>query len=289
MILSNGELRIEISALGAELMSVYDLHNDTELLFNGDPKYWKRRSPVLFPNVGKTFENKMLIDGVTYATSQHGFARDREFVLESSTESSAVYLLKSDAATLERYPFDFELRIGYELHGRSMKVIWNVTNTSGKEMPFTIGGHPAFCFAHPTDAKEEYCLLLPGMDKLDCVLLDLASGTATPDNKVEIPLTGGVLPLTEELFARDALVLDDGQVKEVWLCRKDGEKRVGMKCEGFPNFGIWSVSGAPFVCLEPWMGRCDNFGFASELREKPNVNLLAPGKVFEVSYDVLLP
>jgi len=55
MIMENARLRVEIAELGAELMSVYDKKNETELLFNGDPAYWKRRAPILFPNVGKTF------------------------------------------------------------------------------------------------------------------------------------------------------------------------------------------------------------------------------------------
>lgn len=289
MILSNSDIRIEIAELGAELMHICNLRTNTELLWNGDPAYWKRRSPILFPNVGKTFENKMLIDGATYATSQHGFARDRVFTCEESGDDHATFLLRSDEETLKRYPFDFELRIRYALCGSTLTVTWNVTNTSAKEMRFTIGGHPAFCFDQPTDPKTDYCLFFPGKESLRYVLLDLASGTAMPEAQEELPLENGVLPLSDELFAKDALVLDDGQIEEVWLCRKDGSRRIGMRCPGFPNFGIWSVDGAPFVCLEPWMGRCDNRGFNRDISEKPNINRLAPGKVFEVSYDLLLP
>ena len=51
---------------------------------------------------------------------------------------------------------------------------------------------------------------------------------------------------------------------------------VEISCEGFPNFGIWSAGDAPFVCLEPWMGRCDNTGYDKELSQKPNINVLEP-------------
>ena len=88
----------------------------------------------------------------------------------------------------------------------------------------------------------------------------------------------------QEMFENDALIFDHGQISEVWLCRKDGTPRVGMRCEGFPNFGIWSVKDAPFVCLEPWMGRCDDIGFDRELSEKPNVNKVPAGGRFEQSY-----
>ena len=73
----------------------------------------------------------------------------------------------------------------------------------------------------------------------------------------------------------------------MWLCHKDGTPRVGMKCGGFPNFGIWSVKNAPFVCLEPWMGRCDDIGFDRELSEKPDVNKVPAGGRFEQSYVIV--
>jgi len=286
MRIRNEYLQVEISASGAELMSVYDRKRETELLWNGDPAYWKRRSPILFPNVGKTFGNVMHIDGKSYPTCQHGFARDMEFSLESATETDACFLLTSNAETLARYPFPFELRIRYELHGDSLNVIWLVTNTGTEEMAFTIGGHPAFCFARPEETKEDYCLYFPGLNQLEYLLLDPVSGTALPDAKKVLPLMNGILPLSDELFANDALILDNAQVEEVWLCHKDGTKRIGMICPDFPNFGIWSVKGAGFVCLEPWAGRCDNCGFEDELSLKPNVNLLSPGNTFAKRYEI---
>ena len=289
MHIRNEYLQVEIAAMGAELMSVYDLRHETELLWNGDAAYWKRRSPVLFPNVGKTFGNVMRINGKSYPTCQHGFARDMEFTLESSNETSACFLLASNEETLERYPFPFELRICYELKEDSLTVSWLVTNPGTEDMAFTIGGHPAFCFAKPEETKENYCLCFPGLESLEYLLLDPASGTARPDARKVLPLKNSILPLTDELFANDALILDNAQVEEVWLCHANGTKRVGMKCPGFPNYGVWSVKGASFVCLEPWAGRCDNCGFEAELAAKPNVNLLAPGKTFVKSYAIVLP
>lgn len=289
MILENRDLYVEIAAHGAELMRICDRRTEAELLWNGDPAYWKRRSPILFPNVGKTFNNEVRINGAVYSTSQHGFARDMDFVCEEASPVRAVFLLRSTAETLECYPFDFELRISYALEGRTLAVTWNVLNLSEKEMSFTIGGHPAFRFDSLSDSKEDYCLQFPRIQSLRCVLLDPESGTALPEEQIDLPLEGGRLPLSDELFAHDALILDGGQVDEVWLCKKDGAPRIGMRCEGFPNFGIWSVKGAPFVCLEPWAGRCDDRGFARDLSEKPNVNRLASGQHFEKHYTLLLP
>lgn len=288
MILKNEFMQVEIAASGAELMSVYDLQKQCELLWNGDAAYWKRRSPVLFPNVGKTYGNVMRIGDAIYPTGQHGFARDMDFALETSGETRAEYLLKSTEATLARYPFPFELRIAYELNGRNLKVIWKVKNTDESEMAFTIGGHPAFCF-DSGEGKQDYKLFFPGMEKLEYLLLDAASGTAIFDEKHTLVLQDNCLMLTDELFAHDALILDNSQVSEVWLCRKDGARRIGMVCPDFPNYGIWSVQGAPFVCLEPWQGRCDNCGFEGDWFEKSGVTRLAPGTEFEKSYLIVLP
>ena len=289
MLLQNPFMRVEIAPMGAELMRITDLERNDELLWNGDPAYWKRRSPILFPNVGKTYNNVVRIGGKTYPTSQHGFARDMEFACESSDETTACFLLRSNGETLARYPFPFELRIRYALCARSLRVAWEVSNIGDGEMAFTIGGHPAFRFASPGEPKEDYCLRFPGLDRLRYLLLDPASGTALPDETRTIELKDEVLPLSDALFANDALILDGGQVREAWLCRRDSSPRVGMRCPDFANFGVWSVKGAPFVCLEPWAGRCDDRGFEGELRCKPNVNRLNPGETFEKSYEILLP
>ena len=284
MKLENERLCVEISEQGAEVTRIYDKKKDTELLWNGDPAYWKRHSPILFPNVGKTYHNTVLINGTQYPTSQHGFARDNRFQCVRETADTVSFLFSSNEETKEVYPFDFELTVTYRLEGDSLTVKWEVQNTGDEEMYFTIGGHPAFCFADAADKKEDYILKFPGKTSLDYILIDLAELAADTEKVYQLDLEDECCPLNEEMFENDALILDHGQISEVWLCHKDGTPRVGMKCEGFPNFGIWSVKNAPFVCLEPWMGRCDDIGFDRELSEKPNVNKVPAGGRFEQSY-----
>lgn len=45
-----------------------------KLLWQGDPNFWGRHAPVLFPNVGKHYGNHYRIDGMEYPSKQHGFA-----------------------------------------------------------------------------------------------------------------------------------------------------------------------------------------------------------------------
>ncbi|RHT38110.1 aldose 1-epimerase family protein [Firmicutes bacterium AM31-12AC] len=286
--LENEFLYVEIAEMGAEVTRIYDKTEDNEILWEGNPVYWKRHSPVLFPNVGKTYKNRVLINGTQYPTSQHGFARDNVFTCIESANEKASFMFRSSEETKEVYPFDFELHINYKLNKKELTVEWQVKNCGDETMYFTIGGHPAFRFAKPEETKADYVLKVPGKEKLEYVLIDISCGCANVDEVHTLQLSEETYPLSDELFAKDALVVDNGQIEEAWLCHKDGTPYVGVRSAGFPNYGIWSVEGAPFVCLEPWMGRCDNVGFNAELSEKPNVNKVEAGEKFIKDYTIVV-
>lgn len=286
--LENEFLCVEIAEMGAEVTRIYDKTEDNEILWEGNPVYWKRHSPVLFPNVGKTYKNRVLINGTQYPTSQHGFARDNVFTCIEAAKERASFMFRSSEETKEVYPFDFELHINYKLNKKELTVEWQVKNCGDETMYFTIGGHPAFRFAKPEETKADYVLKVPGKEKLEYVLIDISCGCANVDEIHTLQLSEETYPLSDELFANDALVVDNGQIEEAWLCHRDGTPYVGVRSEGFPNYGIWSVEGAPFVCLEPWMGRCDNAGFNAELSEKPNVNKVEAGEKFIKDYTIVV-
>lgn len=288
MKLENESLLVEIAELGAELTGIYDKGADTQVLWNGNPKYWKRRAPILFPNVGKTWKNTVKIDGVQYPTSQHGFARDMEFDCVETTDTRASFVLRATEETKKIYPYAFELTVIYELRGKELDVEWQVRNLGEGQMYFTIGGHPAFCFAKTGETKADYKLRFPGKEELTYILLDLASGTGVPEMTNTLELEDEMCPVTEEMFEKDALVFDNNQIEEVWLCHKDGSPYVGMRCAGFENYGIWSVKDAPYVCLEPWAGRCDNRGFEGDISEKPGINSVENGETFSRKYTIVV-
>ena len=88
----------------------------------------------------------------------------------------------------------------------------------------------------------------------------------------------------------DGLILDHGQVKKEGLVDADGAKLVTMLCPDALSVGIWAPAGgeAPFICLEPWIGRCDNLGFAGEVKDKFDEQNLEPGLEFRTAYDILI-
>ncbi len=283
--MENEYLRVGISDAGAELVSIYDKKNKREVIWQADPAYWKRHAPVLFPNVGRHYGDHYRVHGQEYPSRQHGFARDTEFLCTAASDTSVTHEMTSSDATRASYPFDFVLRITHSLTDREVQISWEVINKSAQSMYFTIGGHPAFRVPvlEGTDYSD-YSLTFEGQDSLTYLLLDPASGTAFAEKTCELKLTDGNCRLDTHMFDHDALVFDHSQISRAGILLPDGSPYLELRCEGFPNFGIWSVPGAPFVCLEPWMGRCDNCGYHGPLDEKPDINSLEPNETFQKSY-----
>lgn len=288
--IKNEKLSVTIAAHGAELSSIYDKANDRELVWQADPAFWNRHAPVLFPNVGKYYGGHFTYNGTDYPMGQHGFARDTEFEQAASGENFVTYRLCADEESKKVYPFDFVLEITHRLNGNRLTVEWNVKNTDDKEMYFTIGGHPAFNVnVLPDTDFEDYSLVFKeGTEKLSYVLLDAESGTAIGDKVYELELTDSKYALKKDMFDKDALVFDGGQIEWAALALPDGKPYIALESKGFPNFGIWSKPGAPYVCLEPWCGRCDNKGFEGEISEKPGIIALKAGETFKKSYDIIV-
>ena len=293
MRLENEFLCVDIAETGAEATRIFDKQKDTEVLWEGDPLYWKRHSPVLFPNVGKTYQNTVRIDGLQYPTSQHGFARDMEFSPVSQSADEVWFALEDTEETYKVYPFHFHLEIGYRLEDASVSVMWKVKNINDKEMHFAIGAHPAFfCPLHEGEKQSEYCLgFRNGQGKVPEALVNtvFGEGGVVTTQKKEYKLTDGCLPMDEHLFDGDALVIEDHQIQKVVLMDPQKKEYLAVEFDA-PLVGIWSPpkKQAPFVCIEPWYGRCDSEIFEGELKDRDWENTLAAGEEFEASYRIVV-
>ncbi|MCD4826935.1 MAG: aldose 1-epimerase family protein [Acholeplasmataceae bacterium] len=270
MILKNSELTIIINSLGAELTSI--LRNDIEYIWQADPKYWKRSSPVLFPIVGRLIDDEYVYNDKVFHLSQHGFARDHEFKLISYDINSATYLLKENSETLKIYPFKFDLYIKYELIHNQIKITYIIKNNNSKNMYFQIGAHPAFNFSNGSIIdvfKTTNQYLLKGNPQITEVYKNI-------DVKNII--------IDDQTFINDAIIFD--HIDEITL--KDTFKSVTLKSKGFPFFGIWSKrlngKNAPFICLEPWYGLTDFADHDKDITRKTGINVLEENKTFECSY-----
>lgn len=282
--LENEAIQIKVESKGAELLSVRDKQTEKEYMWCGDAAFWGRTSPVLFPVVGAYKDKECRYRGQTYSLPQHGFARDMEFALQEKTDSSIWFSLTDDETTRRNYPFAFVLEIGYELQEREVRVMWRVKNTNEGEMYFSIGGHPAFVAEKRREDKITCYIALKGLSKVKVRRLE--NGLAS-DTVVEIPLEDGVVAVTEELFADDALVIENSQTGEVALLDEEKNPYLTVKFDA-PLFGLWTPPGknAPFICIEPWYGRCDSTSFAGSLQEREWGNTLRAGETFESTYAI---
>ena len=283
--LKNSEISVKIDSHGAELKSLKKLENGTEYMWCGDAKYWGRTSPVLFPFVGGVKNREYRTKGRTYSMTQHGFARDMDFTLLSQTDDEIWFELRSTEETLEKFPYAFILKLGYRIEGNKTEVLWQVENPGTEVLHFSIGGHPAFNCPIEPDTKQDECFVDFG--NVDEVVSTRISENGLATNFMDVyGLTAGKLPLRDNLFEHDALVIENDQTNTAALCRKDGSRYVTVTMEA-PLFGIWSPGKqTPFVCIEPWYGRCDNEDFEGTLEEREWGNQAAPGETWKASYQI---
>lgn len=285
--ISNDRLSLTVSEHGAEIRSLIRKSDGKELMWQADPAFWGRTSPVLFPLVGNYFEKESVYDGKTYTMGQHGFARDMDFHPVAMTDTSLKFLVRDNEMTKDKYPFSFYLTIAYELEGDTVKVIWNVKNTDIRTMYFSIGGHPAF----NCDLKSAKLLFekekSPVKGSLISGIIEGGGSGCLSDRQKSLKLNNGILDLSEEMFDEDALIFENFQSDTVTLMDVHERKVLSLSFDA-PLFGVWSPAGkhAPFVCIEPWYGRCDKLGFNKKIEEREYGTALQMGEEFITSYDI---
>jgi len=284
-VVTNGYLTIEVSSFGAELLSIKN-KKGKEFLWNGDPTFWKRRSPILFPFIGCLNNDEYRYKNKEYKMSKHGFARDKDFVLVEQKDHSITFSLKSSEDTKAIYPFDFELLVSYILIENSIVVKWDVKNVSEDDMFFFIGGHPAFLL--PKNINREHTFI--SFDKPPFQMTDCSNGLARENSNVVSRINisrDNYLSLSDDLFKNDALVFENNQINRVCLCTKNKKPYLKMRFTS-PVLGIWSpyIKDCPFVCIEPWYGRCDGEDYSLTLENKKWINHLPGNSTKEFSYQI---
>lgn len=279
MKLENGIIAIEIANHGAELKSA--IKDSFEYMWCGDEKYWGRTSPILFPFVGALKNKVYKVRGKSYPMNQHGFARDYDFEPIESGRDFAIYNFKSNAETLKKYPFDFALTIKYTLIENKIKIDWLVENKNDGVMSFSIGAHPAF------NLKEGGCYFKFDTDQ--DLKYHLINESGLYEDREYILKNDGGVKITEHMFDNDALIIEQNQTKEVAICDQNKTPYLKVKFDA-ELFGLWSPAkkNVPFVCIEPWYGRCDRADFEGDLSEKDYIINLPAREVFTASYEIEL-
>lgn len=278
-------LSITVSSLGAELQSIVNKEGE-ELLWQGNPRYWNRHAPLLFPFPGKCWEDKLLIDGAFYPMKKHGFASDMEFELLSQEKNLLEFQLTDTAETLRMYPYHFVLKVTYTIVGSALSVTWRVTNRDNKPMHFMIGAHPAFNLPGYDEKDKIHGYLYTDNAEEFVSNVVLPDGYCHPETE-DVSLHDGLLPITNHTFECDTILDKTGRFKDITLINKNRTPILRV-CFNMPVIALWAPcnGNCPFVCIEPWHGICDQPGHTVELKDRMLVNTLAPDSNWTNTYTI---
>ncbi len=283
--LSNGVLTATIAELGAELLSLQD-GDGRELMTDADPAYWTGHAPILFPIVGRLHDDQYRVDGATYHLPQHGFARRRTFAVVAQDAVSVRFELTDDDETRAAYPFAFVFHVEHRLDGATLHVTVSVTNRDTRDLPASIGFHPAFAWPLPYGGTKEDHRMRFSATETGTIATIAPDGTIAAA-RVPDPIEDRVLHLRDALFAKDALVFDPVVSASV-AYGVAGQPGLRVDFPGMPRLGIWTKPGAHFVCIEPWDGIADPEGFDGDIFAKHGIRRVAPGATHRVAMAVTL-
>lgn len=282
----NDHLKVVITPKGAELESLFNKKTGIEYLWNADPKFWPKKSPLLFPVVGTLKKNKYYFEGKAYEIStRHGFARDTTFSVKAQSARSVTFNTEGNVDTLKIFPFNFSLSVIYTIEEDKLSVTYLVKNKGTGRMYFSVGGHPAFRLPMADGLTyDDYYLLFNKTE-------NAGRWPIAPDGLIEtnsVPLLDNTrqLNLSKSLFYKDAVILKKLASDEVQLKSDKHGAGLTFSFKGFPYLGIWAAKDADFICIEPWCGISDVADTNQQLTDKEGIVNLPGGENFERTWSV---
>ena len=274
---------VTLNSIGAELKS-FRSKNGTEYIWNSNPEFWMRSSPLLFPTIGNVRDNQTKFNGLTYPMPKHGFCKDLDFSPVNHTDSSVSFLLKASEETKKSYPFDFEIGLTYELEGNNLYMTYTVKNNDTLEMPYHLGAHPGFmCPLNTGETLSDYQLVFEKEEEFSAVPYDLENLCFSSKKHVLHKNNGNILPLSAEMFDNDAVFFPHTNSRSVKLVHHSMGHGVKVDYPGFHSVAFWTPIGgnAPFLCIEPWNGAAIYDDEDDNFLHKRDVEILPAGETKE--------
>ncbi|WP_300359691.1 aldose 1-epimerase family protein [Fusobacterium sp.] len=285
--LKNNFLEVRVNSFGSELTGIRDLKTNEEYIWQKDPKFWAKSSPVLFPFVGALKDNKYSYQGKTYDFPfKHGFARDYEHKVSDKGENFIEFIFSSNEETKKLYPFDFNFYMKYILDGRKVKIEYRVENLGNEDMYFSLGAHPAFT-APLKDGMDysDYYLEFEKEENGDAKVLN---GALIAAGKTENIFSGKILKLSKDRFINDAIIFEKTNSNVVYLKNTKNDRKIGFEYDGFRYIAFWNVPGAEYVCFEPWNGISDFDNCSGKLEEKVGIEKIAKKETYKRAIEITI-
>lgn len=284
--IQNEYIKVEVNSIGAEIWSIIHKKNNYEYLWQGDPKYWEGRSPLLFPIVGKLTNDTYYLDDKEYNLPIHGFAMSKNFKIINYDSNEIILQLLSDENSFEQYPFHFKLLVSYRLLKNKLVIEWKVFNMNQYPIYFSIGGHPGFNTHLTNNRLEDFYLDFGKQLTLETRLVNMNTLQISNEYK-KIVENENILKLDDSLFSNNALIFSN--IDEVTLRNVINNNYLKVTFKNFPFIAFWTPKTqekAPFICIEPWYGIGDTMGLPRDLRDKEGILKLSNNEQFMTQYEI---
>lgn len=283
-IIENDILRVSINEMGAELSSLFFKPEQTEHIWQADKKWWGWHAPNLFPVIGKCAEDQILIDGKAFQMEKHGFARRSQFECVVKRHDELQFQLNANKETMAIFPYPFSFTITYKLHGHALTQTYHVANNGNTPMYCSVGAHPAFNVPFfPNESFEDYTV---AFEKKETLERHHINHEGLFDGRKSVVSFNGQVHLHPSLFSDDALIFKDHQSRSLRITGRNHKQFVQVSFEDFPYLGIWTKEGAPYVCIEPWLGCADTTGKTTNFSQKEGIICLPPEEKFSAAFTI---
>lgn len=239
---NNIEISVEINPF--EIRSIK--FNNVETCYQQDAG-WNKNWPFLFPIVGSLRDGEYTHEGKKYNLSRHGFFRDIDgWEVESETEDTIIFVVRSNNRYINLYPWEFEIRQIIKIVDDTVNICMEVTNIDSTDMYFSMGYHPAFI-------RDENTLM--EFDVEQNFNRDMFDGLFPREPKEQTTLKS--FRMNDIDFENEGLYWTD-QLKAKKLSYTYNNFKFDLDLSAYDILLLWApTTTEKFICIEPWYGTTD--------------------------------
>ena len=276
--IKSDQITVTISSKGAEIQSILD-RNGIERMYDGDPKFWTGRAPILFPVAGSFKDDGYEWHGKWYPMPKHGFISSLEWQVEDVKDSQVTFLLQEKH---EGFPFEYDLRAIYAVEGSRLDVTYAVTSRDERPFCFSIGSHEAY--ATP-GGIQDYEIVF---DEVETLRHSELIGSLNGHGTVTIAEKTRILPLTYDYFQADALVFRTIKSRGVTLRTRKNNRTIRVDFLDCPFLLLWTRPNAPYICIEPWCNGPDFIDAPAAIDQKPGFTRVEKGQTVKKHHAITI-